>query len=51
MVRAQQPGQQPAARSAPAPPSPAVPAVGWLGDRKAAETRKRLKQADIKPKK
>lgn len=38
-------------RSAPGPASPAVPAVGWLWDRKSADTRKRLQQADIKPKK
>ncbi len=50
-VRSQQPGQQPASRSAAAPASPAVPAVGWLWDKKSADTRKRLQQADIKPKK
>lgn len=50
-VRAQQAGQQNASRSAPSPASPAVPAVGWLWDKKSADTRKRLQQADIKPKK
>lgn len=31
--------------------APAVPAVGWLWDKKAADTRKRLQEQNLRPKK
>lgn len=37
--------------SAQPPPAPAVPQIGWLWDRKSAQTRKRLQEQQIRPKK
>ena len=31
--------------------APAIPAVGWLWDRKSAQTRQRLREQNIRPKK